>query len=253
VWSSSDTGSPVKGYVTGGLIGAAVTALIVWPENQPPITLISAEIIESCTIDGVVKPKCVSGERMRIAYEAHWNETCPMFVDIFIFKAMKDTRDQEVVFRNGPIRAAFEEGKQKWVREVFIPPFLENGDYIYRARLTGPRAGGHAADSLLAEPRHAVSRGRAGAAGPLLPAAPVEAEVPHRAVGVGRAGVPASGPGPAQERIAHLLRAGDALARAVAQRGQRQHRPRARAGGAGGAARVVATGAGAVAHAVIAT
>ena len=75
MWSSSDTGSPVKGYVTGGLIGAAVTALIVWPENQPPITLISAEIIESCTIDGVVKPKCVSGERMRIAYEAHWNET----------------------------------------------------------------------------------------------------------------------------------------------------------------------------------
>lgn len=121
--------------VLGGVvIGGAVMSYVSYTPDDP-IDLISAEIVETCTThDGVEVKGCLSGERMRISYHVKWNERCPVYVDIFIFK---DGIDQEIVYRNGPIRAAFEEGDQKWVREVFIPPQLPTGNYIYRARLTG--------------------------------------------------------------------------------------------------------------------
>jgi len=119
----------------GGLvIGSAIASYLTY--NPPdPVELIQAQIVETCREhDGTIIKECMSSERMKIAYHVKWTEVCPMFVDIFIFK---DAIENEIVYRNGPFRAAFEEGDQKWVREVFIPPNLKDGKYIYRARLTG--------------------------------------------------------------------------------------------------------------------
>lgn len=118
----------------GGLvIGSAVASYAVY--NPPdPVELIQAQIVETCKDpEGKITKECMSGERMKIAYHVVWTQDCPMFVDIFIFK---DAVEKDIVYRNGPFRAAFENGDQKWVREVFIPPNLKDGTYIYRARLT---------------------------------------------------------------------------------------------------------------------
>lgn len=117
----------------GGLvIGSAVASYAMY--NPPdPVELIEAKIVETCKGATGEIHACMSGERMKVAYHVAWTENCPMYVDIFIFK---DAIEKEIVYRNGPFRAAFENGDQKWVREVFIPPNLKDGLYIYRARLT---------------------------------------------------------------------------------------------------------------------
>lgn len=124
----------MRDYIIGGTIGAISISLLLWPEIPDPIKLISARIVETCTIDDQIVEQCTSSDRMRIAYEVHWSERCPVFFEIFVFK---DSVNQDVVWRNGPIRAAFEDGHQKWVRDVFVPPHLINGEYYYRARMVG--------------------------------------------------------------------------------------------------------------------
>ena len=127
--------------VAGGLVlGGGIASYFVYTPPDP-VELMSARIIETCNDGNLILATCIEGERMKIAYHVKWNETCPMMVDIFIFK---EGVSQEIVYRNGPILAAFDRGDQKWVREVFIPP-LPNGNYIYRARFSAKcKRGDHA-------------------------------------------------------------------------------------------------------------
>lgn len=108
----------------GMTIGSTISTCVMWPRPE------SFEILKSETPDPVV-----TGDRLPVAYHGIWREKCPTEVDIFL---MKDDADHEyqIVHRNGPIRAAFDSGDQKWTRSVAVPPHIANGYYIYRARFT---------------------------------------------------------------------------------------------------------------------